>query len=682
MVPPDSLFGAIPTWVGVYILSIAAFAAAAYFLYRRVFRLVLLGKPAARFDRPLHRLFGALPFIFGQRKVLQRVSIRRDRAGLAHFFIFWGFLSFSLSYILFIFGDSIWHPLSSRILTDTGVRVFTAYLDILAVIFLGVLTWAALRRWALTPNRLSFDLTQKKESAVILALIALLMICTLLTEAFYVAAGGVGAHASAPVGGAIGRLLAPAVSPDAANALQGVFWWAHLLIILGFAIYIPLSKHMHLVGAPINFFTRSLEARGTLSTPADLETAEVFGAYRVQDFTQRQLLDGYACAVCGRCTDSCPANISGKILSPMHIVENLKEHTLETGPAIIAGDDPQDEKPLIGRWIQEEALWDCLTCGACVEECPVGVEHISSIVDMRRYLVMEKAEMPETAMNALLSMEQRGHPWRGTTYTRTDWADGLGVKTLAEHPDAQILFWVGCTAALEQRSQSVARAMASVLTRAGVDFAILGSEENCTGDPARRMGNEYLYQIMAEQNIQTLNGYNVKKIVTICPHCFNAIKNEYPHLGGDYEVLHYSEFVAELIADGRIKPLVEINTTLAYHDSCYLGRHNGIYDQPRSIAEAIPGLKLVEMERCRERGFCCGAGGGHMWIEESRGARVNHVRTDQYLETGADAVGVSCPFCLQMFVEGIGAKERQDTRQAKDLLEILDESLGDPAADR
>ena len=375
-------------------------------------------------------------------------------------------------------------------------------------------------------------------------------------------------------------------------------------------------------------------------------------------------------------TESCPANISGKILSPMHIVENLKEHTLEAGPGIIAGDDPQDEKPLIGRWIQEEALWDCLTCGACVEECPVGVEHINTIVDMRRYLVMEKADMPETAMNALLSMEQRGHPWRGTTFTRTDWADGIGVKTLAEHPDAEVLFWVGCTAALEQRSQSVARAMASVLKRAGVDFAILGNEENCSGDPARRMGNEYLYQILAQQNIETLNGYNVKKIVAICPHCFNAIKNEYPHLGGEYEVLHYSEMVSELIADGRIKPLVEINSTLAYHDSCYLGRHNGIYDQPRQIAEAIPGLKLVEMERCRSQGFCCGAGGGHMWIEESRGSRVNHVRTDQYLETQADTLGVSCPFCLQMFVEGIGTKEKQDTHQAKDLLELLDESLG------
>ena len=678
MVPPDSLFGVIPTWVGVYLVSIAAFAAAGYFLYQRVFRLVLLGKPAGRFDRPVHRLFGALPFIFGQRKVLQRVSIRRDRAGLAHFFIFWGFLSFSLSYILFIFGDSIWHPLSSKILTETGLRAFTIYLDILAVLFLVILAWAAIRRWVATPSRLKFDLTQKKESGIILGLIALLMIFTLLAEAFYIAGGGTGPHAAAPVGGLLGSALGGAVSPDAANILHAIFWWAHLAIILGFAVYIPLSKHMHLVGAPINFFTRSLEARGTLPTPTDLETAEVFGAHRVQDFTQRQLLDGYACAVCGRCTDICPANISGKILSPMHIVENLKEHTLETAPGIIAGEDEQADKPLIGRWIQEEALWDCLTCGACVEECPVGVEHVSTIVDMRRYLVMEQAEMPETAMNALLSMEQRGHPWRGTTFTRTDWAEGLEVPTLADHPDAEVLFWVGCTAALEQRSQSVARSMASVLKRAGVDFAILGSEENCTGDPARRMGNEYLYQIMAQQNIDTFNGYNVKKIVTICPHCFNTIKNEYPHLGGDYEVLHYSEFVAELIADGRIKPLVEINTTLAYHDSCYLGRHNGIYESPRQIANAIPGLKLVEMERCRSQGFCCGAGGGHMWVEESRGSRVNHMRTDQYLETEADTVGVSCPFCLQMFEEGIGTKEAQDNHQAKDLLEILDESLGSP----
>ena len=446
-------------------------------------------------------------------------------------------------------------------------------------------------------------------------------------------------------------------------------------MILGFSLFIPLSKHMHIVAAPISFLTRPLEPRGTLSTPLDLETADSFGAARVQDFTWKELLDGYACAVCGRCTDSCPANISGKILSPMHIVEELKDHLLETGAETRKG---EETPPVIGQRIQEEALWDCLTCGACVQQCPVGVEHVQTIVDMRRHLVMEEASMPETAMTALLSMEQRGHPWRGTTSSRLDWAEGLDVRTLAEHPQAEVLFWVGCTAALEERSQSVARSMASVLKRAGVDFAVLGHEETCTGDPARRMGNEYLYQILAQQNIETLNRYEVKTIVTVCPHCFNTMKNEYPHLGGSYTVMHYSEFVSRLIQEGRIKPLVTVEASVAYHDSCYLGRQNGVYDPPREIARSIPGVELVEMERRRERGFCCGAGGGHMWVEESRGRRVNHVRTDQFLETKADTVGVSCPFCLQMFEEGIGSSANGEagSKRARDLLEILDESLG------
>ena len=678
MVPPDSVFGVIPTWLAVYLLALCAFGLAGFTLYRRVFRLILLGKNPQRFDRPVHRIIGALPYILGQRKVLQSVSLR-DRAGLAHFVIFWGFLSFTLSYLLYIFGDVIWHPFSETVLTPTGVRVFTAYLDILAVVFFVILIWAAIRRWGVKPNRLSFDLTQKLESAIILLLIASLMLFTLLTEAFFVAAGGTGPHADALIGRPIGEAFASAgVEGDAANLLHGVFWWLHLAIILGFSVYIPLSKHMHLVGAPISFVTRKLEPRGTLPTPdleAALDNEEALGASKIQDFTWKELLDGYACAVCGRCTDSCPANITGKILSPMHIVENMKEHVIEFGDGVAAGNDEQDSKPMIGNWIQEEALWDCLTCGACVQECPVGVEHIDSIVDMRRFLVMEQAEMPETAMGALLSMEQRGHPWRGTTYSRTDWAEGLDVPTLAEKPDAEILFWVGCTAALEQRSQSVARSMASILKRAGVDFAILGDEESCTGDPARRMGNEYLYQILAQQNIETMKTYDVKTVVTICPHCFNAIKNEYPHLGGDFDVLHYTEFVNDLIERGDIRPIARIDATISYHDSCYLGRHNGIYEAPRKIAKSIPGVELVEMTRCRERGFCCGAGGGHMWIEESRGPRINHARTEQFFETDADTVGVSCPFCLQMFEEGIGSLPHSNGKQAKDLLEVLDESL-------
>ena len=678
MVPPDNLFGVIPIAAGVYVLSAAIFGLSGLLFYRRVFRLVLLGKSARRFDQPLRRIIGAIPLTFGQRKVLQSVSIRRDRAGLAHFFIFWGFLSFFASYLVFIFGDAAWRPFSSWLLSDVGVEVFVFYLDVLALLFFAVLTLAAARRWLFTPHRLSFDLTQKSESAVILVLIALLMALTLLAEAFYVASGGDGPHASAPIGSALGSLFEDAgLSQGVSNGLQGLSWWAHLGIILGFSLYIPLSKHTHIVAAPISFLTRSLEAGGTLSTPVDLESAERFGASRVQDFTQKELLDGYACAVCGRCTDVCPAHISGKILSPMHIVEELKEQMLETGPELIQGRDVQEARPFIGRRVQDEALWDCLTCGACVEECPVGVEHIDTIVDMRRHLVMDQAKLPESAMSALLSMEQRGHPWRGTTYSRTDWAEGLGVRTLADHPDAEVLLWVGCTAAMEQRSQAVARAMASVLRRAGVDFAILGAEETCTGDPARRMGNEYLYQIMAQQNIETFNRYDVKKIVAICPHCFNTIKNEYPHLGGNYQVMHYSEFVAQLIEEGRLKPVVTVTANVAYHDSCYLGRHNGIYDAPRRIARSIPGVELVEMERCRERAFCCGAGGGHMWLEESRGERVNHVRTEQFLETEADTVGVSCPFCLQMFVEGIGSKEIQGEKRARDLLEILDESLGE-----
>ena len=442
-------------------------------------------------------------------------------------------------------------------------------------------------------------------------------------------------------------------------------------------VYIPFSKHIHMVAAPLNAYFRSLEPRGALET-IDLENAERFGASRVQDFTWKQLLDGYACAVCGRCTDACPANFTGKVLSPMHIVENLKEHMIAIGHQGPRDPEHTEPQPIIDHAIPEQAIWDCVSCGACMEECPVVVEHVPTIIDLRRNLVLEESKIPETGMNALLSMEQRGHPWRGTQFSRTDWAEGLEVPTMAENPEAEVLFWVGCTAALEQRSQGIARSMVKVLKSAGVNFAILGEEETCTGDPARRMGNEYLYQILAQQNVETMNGYNVQTVVTICPHCFNTIKNEYPQFGGDYEVLHYSQYVDRLIQQGRVKPVKMMNTTVAYHDSCYLGRHNGVYDEPRNVARAIPGLKLVEMEpRCRQRGFCCGAGGGHMWMEESQGERINHVRTDHFLETQADTVGVSCPFCLQMMTEGIQSKGQDADKQAKDVLEILADSLGD-----
>ncbi|MFQ5860286.1 MAG: heterodisulfide reductase-related iron-sulfur binding cluster [Dehalococcoidia bacterium] len=675
MVPPGDIFGVIPLWIGVYLAAVVAFGLHGYTLYRRFLRLILRGRPANRFDRPLLRLWGVILVVLGQRRVLQSVSLRRwDLAGMGHSLIFWGFLSFLISYLIFIFSDAVWRPFSVTLLTSTGARVYTVYLDILALAILVALTWAVVRRWVVRPHRLSFDLTRSTDAIVIVVTIASLMVFTLLTEAFYVASGGEGPAAAAIVGGALGRWLqSVGLSVDAANTFQGLAWWTHLLIILGFAVYIPYSKHMHMVAAPLNVYFRKLSPRGTISPMEELEQVESFGAGKVQDFTWKELLDGYACAVCGRCTASCPANLTGKVLSPMHIVENAKAHLLQVAPALLKGLEASE--PLIGGAIPEQAVWDCLTCGACVYECPVMVEHIDSIVDMRRYLVMEQARMPETAMNALQSMEQRRHPWRGTTFTRTDWAEGLGVKTMAEHPQAEVLLWVGCTAALEQRSQAMARSMARLLQLAGVDFAILGEEESCTGDPARRMGNEYLYQLMAQQSIETLNRYGVKKVLTLCPHCFNTIKNEYPQFGGQYEVLHYAQFLDQLIQEGRLKPIKMVETTVAYHDSCYLGRHNGVYDQPRRVAQAIPGVKLLEMEpRSRERGFCCGAGGGRLWMEET-GQRVNHIRTDHFLGTGAQTVGVSCPFCLQMLTEGIQAKGLEGERQAKDLTELLLESV-------
>ncbi len=677
MVPPNEFIGLIPTWVAVYFLSLSIFFMAGIIVYRRVFRLILIGRRMDRFDRPVVRLFGALPDTLGQKKVLKRVSLRTDLSGIAHFLIFWGFLSYLVSYILFIYADSIWDGFSLWLLGGLGLRIFVFYLDLLAVTLLLVLVWAAVRRWLLKPSRLVFDLTQKKEAAIILVLIGLLMVLTLMTEAFYIVGGGAGPHSDAPIGHMIAELMGRYdITKEVALILHATFWWLHLGLILLFSLYIPISKHMHIIASPLSFYFRSFESSGTLDTPEDLMEMESFGAASVKDFTWKELLDGYSCAVCGRCTDVCPANISGKILSPMHIVQNMKGYLIENGPVILNNVEGQSSvPPITEEFIQEEALWDCLTCGACVEACPVGVEHINSIVDMRRNLVMEQASMPDTAMTALTNLEQRGHPWKGTTYTRTDWTEGMDIKLLSDFPDTEILLWVGCTAALEKRSQNIARSMAAVLQRAEIDFAILGHEETCTGDPAKRMGNEYLFQTLASRNIEVLERYGVKRILTMCPHCFNTIKNEYPYLGGNYEVLHYSQFVNELIDQKKIKFVASLDTSLTYHDSCYLGRHNGVFDEPREVANQIPGVELIEMSRCRENGFCCGAGGGQMWMDNKRGEKVNHLRTSQFLETNATTVAVSCPFCLQMFEEGIEAKGLKEKKKAVDLIELLNESM-------
>ena len=472
MTPPENIFGILPTWAGVYILTILSLIISLTVFYLRVVKQLLSTQSVYRLDKPLFRLWGLFTIGFGQQKVLQRTSIKKDRAGLAHLIIFWGFLSFSLSYILFIFGNSIQPEFAKNILGSKGENIYLSYIDILSGIFLVILFWATVRRWIIKPTRLKFDLTQKPESAIILGFIASLMIFEILSNSFYIASQSLNVKEFVPISMTVANILYDSeINSDTYHSLHSLFWWLHLLMILIFAIYIPFSKHMHLIASPLSIFFRDIQAKGTLSTPLNLEEAPVFGASKPSEFTWKETLDSYACAVCGRCTDACPAHITGKNLSPMHIINNIKGN--QSSHEVSSGEDE-----LIDNLIDQDSLWDCLTCGACEEECPVGVEHIDPIINMRRNLVMEKAKMPETALNVLTNLEQRGHPWKGTPYTRTDWTEGLDVKTIKENKNPEILLWVGCTPALDKNNQSSIIAMAKVLSRAKINFAILGSEES------------------------------------------------------------------------------------------------------------------------------------------------------------------------------------------------------------
>jgi Fe-S oxidoreductase len=430
-----------------------------------------------------------------------------------------------------------------------------------------------------------------------------------------------------------------------------------------------------MISAPINTFLSDLKPTGVLAPIADFEQAESFGASQLQDFTWKQLLDLDACTACGRCQAVCPAYNSDKPLSPKQLILDLRNYMHRRGTAAASSDGAAETRQMVGDVIHDETLWACTTCGACMQECPVTIEHIDAIVDMRRHLVMNEARMPETVEQVLRSMEQRSHPWRGTPYTRTNWMDGLDVPLIAEKGSAEYLLWVGCTGALMDRNIKVTQAMVQILKAAKVDFAVLGEEEMCTGDPARRLGNEYLFQMLAQRNIETLQQHGVKKILTQCPHCFNTILHEYPDFGGRFEVIHHTQFLAQLLQEGKLKLTTPLTQTITYHDSCYLGRHNGIYQAPRQILQHVPGVKTVEMEHNRDRGLCCGAGGGHAWMDEASPRKVNFMRTEEAVRAKADVVGSACPFCLQMFEDGIRGVHAEESLAVQDLVEIVAKAL-------
>ena len=679
----------------VYITIPIAMLAIAYGFYRR-YKIWSLGRPVADLGPWKERISRSIKLacldIFGHRRFIKRELY----PGIMHFFLFWGMLFLLVATTLGAM-EFNWHkyigPHTGFEFPTAYARTYTGFIwDVFGGGFLLIgICMALYRRYVIRPNRLNTFI----DDGVILGLLLVLTLTGFLLEGLRIASTELNPDSelyspSEARWSIIGYLFALPLRVFEFNAetmqvAHFSIYWLHVGVYAGGFIYIAgsFSKLAHIFLSPINAFLRTSRPLGALRPMGELEELERFGAADVTDFTWKQLLEYDSCTNCGRCQDQCPAWASGKPLSPRKLIQNLKGYMEERAPNVTQNPSNDvssiDQSVMVADVITEEVLWSCTTCGACVEACPVFIEHIDSIVDMRRYLVMEQAKMPDTAQSALQSIEQRGHPWRGTTFSRTDWAEGLGVPTVDEVDDFEVLFWVGCTGALEQRSQAIPKAMVSVLKAAGVKYAILGNQETCSGDPARRMGNEYLFQIQAERNIETLNKYKDKRILTICPHCFNTIKNEYPQLNGLYQVQHYVEFVNELLQSGRLKPIGTVETTLAYHDSCYLGRHNGLYDQPRAIAKSIPGVQLVEMTpRNRERGFCCGAGGGRMWMDES-GLKVNHIRTEHFLETHAQIVGSSCPFCLQMLNEGLSSKDVQGERKAMDLLEILALSIeGNP----
>jgi Fe-S oxidoreductase len=650
--------GGIATLAGALALA-AAVAIAGYLFTRRALllvRLVRAAKPVERFDDLPLRVRNEALIVLGQKKLFQRLL-----PGAVHAAIFWGFLVLFPTIVMALI-SCVNRDWSFPWLGAQGW--FMALVDLFVLSVLGGVLAAAWIRKVVRPKR--FDGSHLGEANLILALIALVVLTLLGWHAARIAAGlnEWPAHASF-----LSNWIANVV--PAPRVLERIFVWAHVTTILIFLAYLPYSKHLHIATAAFNVFFARTRRRGRLEPLRfDLPDDEIrFGVATVGDLTWKEMVDTFSCTECGRCQDVCPAYATGKILSPKLLIMGLRDQLLAEGPALLAGGGLS---PVVGNGVPEEMVWDCVTCGACVHECPVSIEHIDHIVDLRRNLVMMDSSFPQEAESMLRDVERMGNPWGKPQGDRAAWADGLGVRVVEEgEPAPEILYWVGCAAAYDERARTAAESTVKLLQKAGVDFAILGARESCTGDPARRMGNEYVFQTYAEQNVTTLNDAGVTKIVASCPHCLNSLGNEYPDFGGRYEVMHHTELLAELVRDGRLQPKAG-DTEITYHDSCYLARHNDVREDPRELVAAVG--KPVEMARNRERTFCCGAGGAHMWMEE-RGGAINEERVREAAETGAETLAVACPFCTVMLDDGVRASGKQ--LRVVDVSTLLVESLED-----
>ena len=644
-----------------------------------------LGRPDDRIPRHWGRkIKDQLVVVFGQRKLLQW-----SVPGVMHFFIFWGFVVLFTT-IVEAFGAIYQEGFHLPLIGTWGPLGALQDFFVVAVL-LGIGMAFAIRKIQ-RPGR--FRGSHLKEADYILFAIAGIMLTILFTRAAEISLGHFPYDTSwTPVSNAFAQLF-DGMALDTREAIDTVFLWWHSLIILAFLVYITYSKHLHIITSGFNVLFTSERPKGALK-PMHLDIEQMseddtFGAATVGDLTWKQLLDTFTCTECGRCQSQCPAWNTGKPLSPKLLIMDLRDQLFERGPQLLEAKRDGDEAfqaalaelpALNPEVVEDEVIWDCTTCGACVQACPVNIEHIDTIVDMRRNLVMGESRFPREMQSALQSLETTGNPWGQPPQARLDWMKGtsrqepLEIPHISEAPDAEVLFWVGCAGAFDDRNKKVVYDFARLMQIAGVKFAVLGPDESCTGDPARRMGAEYIYQMLAEQNIEQLKEHGPKKIVTICPHCFNTIFNEYPQFGGVFDVIHHTEYLAELVKEGRLKPTAPMEKTVTYHDPCYNARHNDVWQGAREVIEAIPGTEYEELHRHKHSTFCCGAGGGRMWMEERMGKKVNIERTDEALASASDTLAVGCPFCNIMLSDGITERHADSQMAVRDIAQILLESI-------
>jgi Fe-S oxidoreductase len=650
-------------------------AAAGFFIYstRRLISFLLLGTKEDRFDNPARRIKNVLIIAFGQTKLL------RDKvAGTLHFLIFWGFMLF-ITAVLEAVIQGFYSPFTWEILGPL-YAVVTVVQDIFGILVIGSVLYSLYRRFVEKVPRLKSERHGQLDAAFILTMIMLVVVSMFGQNMSHVAKNGFifAEYEIRPISTFLAARMFDPFS-QASYDIYEICWWIHILVVLGFVNFLPYSKHLHVLSSiPNVYFSKFDEKKGALK-PINLEdeTLESYGADDIEKLSWKQLLDGYSCTECGRCTAACPAANTGKSLSPRKIIVDIRRRTEDKGPLVTGGvkESVIYERTLVHDYISEKELWQCTTCMACVQECPVMIEHVDAIVDMRRHLVLTESNFPAELNNVFKSLETNGSPWAFNPADRAEWAEGMNIKTMSEDPNGEVLFWVGCAGSFDNRYKKVTKAFAGLMQKGNIDFRILGTEEKCNGDTARRLGNEYLAQTMMQENIEVLNGYGVKKIVTACPHCFNSLKNEFPQFGGNFEVQHHSEMIHELIASGKIEMKeAEEPLNVTYHDSCYIGRYNDIYEEPREVLDAVPAVELTEMERNRTTGFCCGAGGGRMFLEDVEGGRINEERTREALETGAATIGTACPFCMTMMTDGVKAFDKTDEVQVKDIAELVFEN--------